>query len=190
MVDPVAFAVFAAAGYPAHLLADHPFQPSEWAANKGRPCGAGRTACTKHVAVVVAFQAAFVTILALATGLTPDPTAILSGLAFTAWSHYWMDRRFTAAGLYQTIGKSGFASLGTPRPGRNDNPSLGTGAYRMDQDWHILWIMITSLIMASTGAALLATTGTAALLMAAAITASRSGRRTLRNEENRAHQPA
>ena len=90
-----------------------------------------------------------------------------------------MDRRFTAAGLYRAIGKTEFANLGTPREGLDDNPSLGTGAYRMDQDWHILWIMITSLIMASTGTTLIAITMVATLIMAASITASRFGRRAL-----------
>lgn len=178
-IEPVTFLVFVAAGYPAHLLADHPFQESEWVADKGRPYGTGRAACAKHVAVVVLLQALFVTALAVATGRTPDPVAISAGLAFTAWSHYWMDRRFTAAGLYRAIGKTGFASLGTPRPDRDDNPSLGTGAYRMDQDWHILWIMITSLVMASTGTTLIAIVGVATLIMAASITASRHGRRAL-----------
>ncbi|QUX27885.1 DUF3307 domain-containing protein [Nocardiopsis akebiae] len=177
--DAVVFAVLAAASYPAHLLADHPFQSSQWAATKGGCDHAGRMACTKHVAVVVAFQAAAVLAVVAVTGLSVHPLAVAAGLALTAWSHWWFDRRFTAAGLYRAIGKTEFAALGAPRPGHDDNPSLGTGAYRMDQDWHTLWIAISALVMASTGLMLTVLVALAVMLMVAAILASRHGRRRL-----------
>ena len=178
-VDPTAFAALAAALYPAHLLADHPFQPSAWAATKGQCDHAGRVACAKHTTVVVALQGLFALGVAALTGLALDPVAVVTGLAFTAWSHYWMDRRFTAAGLYETLGKTGFAKLGTPRPGRDDAPHLGTGAYRMDQDWHTLWVAVTALVMASTGWMLVVLVAVSTTVMAAAILASRHGRRAL-----------
>ena len=178
-VDALVFATLAFASYPAHLLADHPFQPSQWAAAKGRCSHEGRTACAKHVAVVVAFQAAVVLAVVALTGLTVDPLAVAAGLVLTGWSHYWIDRRFTAAGLFAAIGKSEFASLGVPRPGHDDNPSLGTGAYRMDQDWHITWIAIVALVMASTGLMLAVLVSLAVVLMVAAILASRHGRRRI-----------
>lgn len=41
-----------------------------------------------------------------------------------------------------------------PTPGRViprpfDNPSLGTGAYALDQSWHIGWLFVTALIIAA-----------------------------------------
>ncbi|WP_304456003.1 DUF3307 domain-containing protein [Nocardiopsis sp. YSL2] len=163
----------------AHLLADHPFQLSAWAAAKGGCDHSGRIACAKHVAVVAIAQGLAVLLVLAATGLAVDPLAFVAFVVFTVWSHYWFDRRFTAAGLYEAIGKTGFATLGTPRPGHDDAPHLGTGAYRMDQDWHHLWLAIGALMLASTGVLLAVLTVAATALMAAAILASRAGRRTL-----------
>lgn len=117
--------------------------------------------------------------MAALTGLGISPLAFATGLALTAWSHYWMDRRFTAAGLYEALNKTGFARMGTPRPGYDDAPHLGTGAYRMDQDWHTLWVLITALVMASTGLLLTVLASVAVMVMVAAIVASRVGRARL-----------
>ena len=176
-VDALAFATLFAVSYPAHLLADHAGQPSSWAADKGRCDHTGRIACAKHVSVVVTLQALAVGLVALLTGLALDPLAVIIALGLTGWSHYWIDRRTTATGLFAAIGKREFADLGTPRPGRNDNPSLGTGAYRMDQDWHITWLAITALVMASTGWALTVLVCLALMAMSTAILLSRHGRR-------------
>ncbi|MFE9247084.1 DUF3307 domain-containing protein [Nocardiopsis sp. NPDC006938] len=165
--------------FAAHNLADHPLQPSEWAATKSRCDHEGRVACAKHVVVVVLAQALAVLAVVGLTGTTVSPLAVLAGIGFTGWSHYWFDRRFTAAGLYEAIGKTGFARLGTPRPGTDDAPHLGTGAYRMDQDWHILWLAISALIIASTGLLLAVLASAATILMVSAILASRYGRRVL-----------
>lgn len=178
-VDAVAFAALAAASYPAHLLADHPFQTSACATTKGEPGRAGRAACAKHTATVVVFQAAAVAFIALVAGLALDPLAVAVGLALTGWSHYWIDRRVTAAGLWEAIGRTEFAKLGTPRPGHDDNPSLGSGFYRMDQDWHTLWVALTALVMASTGLMLNVLLCLTVMVMVASILASRHGRRRL-----------
>ena len=45
-------------------------------------------------------------------------------------------------------GKADFYRLGAPRDGRDDNPSLGTGAYALDQSWHYLWLFVAALIIA------------------------------------------
>ncbi|MEU5859336.1 DUF3307 domain-containing protein [Nocardiopsis dassonvillei] len=181
-MQPVDLAVLGGLALPliaAHNLADHPFQASEWAAAKGQCSHEGRLACTKHVAVVVGLQALAVLAVVGLTGTAVSPLAVVSGLALTAWSHWWFDRRFTAAGLYEALGKSGFAKLGTPRPGHDDAPHLGTGAYRMDQDWHHLWLAISALVIASSGLLLVVLTSIAVMLMVLAIVASRAGRRAL-----------
>lgn len=43
-------------------------------------------------------------------------------------------------------GKGDFYDLGRPREGKNDNPSLGTGAYALDQSWHWAWIFISTIV--------------------------------------------
>ena len=165
--------------FAAHNLADHPLQSSAWAAAKGQCTHEGRLACTKHVAVVVLLQAVAVLGVIVLTDTAVSPVAVVVGLAFTGWSHWWFDRRFTAAGLYQALGKTSFAKLGTPRPGHDDAPHLGTGAYRMDQDWHILWLALSGLIIASSGLILTVLASLATMLMISAIVASRIGRRAL-----------
>ncbi len=168
----------------AHLYADHAGQPAAWAAAKGGCDHAGRVACAKHVAVVTLIQALAVGVMLTLTDLDVDLASVVAGLGFTAWSHYWFDRRVTARGLYRAIGKLGFADLGTPRPGHDDNPSLGTGAYRMDQDWHHLWLAIVALVMAApAGPTLSVLVAGAAGFMAIAIVASRRGRVLLAREE-------
>ncbi len=42
-----------------------------------------------------------------------------------------------------------FWYLGKPRFGKDDNPSLGTGAYALDQSWHYLWLFVCALILAA-----------------------------------------
>ena len=168
--------------FAAHNLADHPLQSSAWAAAKGQCDHEGRLACAKHIAVVVVLQAVAVAVVVALTDTAVSPAAVVLGLAFTAWSHYWFDRRFTAAGLYQALGKTGFAKLGTPRPGHEDAPHLGTGAYRMDQDWHILWLALSGLIIASSGLILTVLASLATMLMVASIIVSRVGRRALDQE--------
>jgi hypothetical protein len=68
-------------------------------------------------------------------------------------SHYWAGRRSTLARLAAAIGKGEYYRLGSPRPGWADNPSIGTGAYALDQAWHIAWLWVAALVIAA-GAAL------------------------------------
>src|SRR5256885_16927252 len=72
--------------------------------------------------------------------LFPYPTLSRSGLAVSAVTHYIADRRTPllrlAEAMQPVTGKADFYRLGAPREGRDDNPSLGTGAYALDQSWH------------------------------------------------------
>jgi hypothetical protein len=84
------------------------------------------------------------------TGARPSPIRAAAGLAVSAGSHYWADRRSTLAALAELVpGKGSFYRLGTPRPGRDDNPTLGTGAYALDQAWHTGWLLIAALVIAA-----------------------------------------
>ncbi|MGH3921845.1 MAG: hypothetical protein ACRDTT_03035 [Pseudonocardiaceae bacterium] len=47
-----------------------------------------------------------------------------------------------------SFSKGDFYRLGVPRNGRDDNPSLGTGAYMLDQSWHYGWLGVAALVTA------------------------------------------
>jgi hypothetical protein len=101
-------------------------------------------ACARHVATLAVTKA---------IGLA----AVVLALALDALSHYWADRRSTLAWLADWLdrtvspGKADFFRLGGPRPGRDDAPHLGTGAYALDQSWHIGFVFLAALT-ASVGA--------------------------------------
>jgi len=145
-------AVFAAvfvALFAAHSVGDHWVQTHHQACAKGAPTAAGRLTCLRHVATLTATKAAALAALALVTGLALHPIALLAGLGVDALSHYWADRRVTLARLAEAIGKGDFYRLGSPRPGTTDAPHLGTGAYALDQSWHIGFLFVAALIIAA-----------------------------------------
>ena len=151
IVSLISLATFAAvfcALYAAHSVGDHWVQTHSQACGKSAPTAAGRLACARHVATLTLTKTAAVTALALVTGLTLHPLAFVAGLGVDAVSHYWADRRVTLARLAERLGKRGFYELGTPRPGRDDAPHLGTGAYALDQSWHIGWLFVAALVIA------------------------------------------
>jgi hypothetical protein len=140
-------AVFAAL-FAGHELADHWFQTNRQATAKGIPGWPGRLACACHTATLTATLTLALMATAAATGAAMSIPWTACALAVNGASHYWADRRTTLAGLADRIGKGVLYRIGSPRPGRDDNPSLGTGAYALDQSWHIAWLFITALIIA------------------------------------------
>lgn len=132
----------------AHQVADHWVQTSHQAARKGLPGWPGRIACATHVATYTATTAAMVGFLWVVLDLDISPLGFVAGQLMSAVTHYWADRRFTLAGLCDRLGKGGFYRLGVSRPGRDDNPSLGTGAYALDQSWHWFWLGVAALVTA------------------------------------------
>lgn len=151
--QPGAFAAVFVALYAAHMVGDHWVQTGFQAAVKDARDFVGRRACAAHVATLTATKLAFVAAVALVLGLPWHPAWLAAGLAADAASHYWADRRYTLAWLAAAAeraginGKAVFYRLGAPRPGRDDNPSLGTGAYALDQSWHIGWLFVAALII-------------------------------------------
>jgi hypothetical protein len=146
-----AFAAVFAALYAAHEVGDHWVQRHREALGKGVPGWRGRFRCARHAAALVAVKAAAVAAVVAVTGLHLRPAAVAAALAVDAVSHYWADRRVTLERLAGLIGKGEFWHFGAPRAGRDDAPHLGTGAYALDQSWHIGWLFIAALI-AATGA--------------------------------------
>lgn len=151
---PATFAAVFAALYAAHHIGDHWVQTHHQALTKGAASWRGRLACARHVASLTAVQVVAVAALVPALGVQLNPAAVAAGLAVNAASHWWADRRHTLARLAVLAegaginGKTAYYRLGAPRPGRDDNPSLGTGAYHLDQAWHVGWLFPAALIIA------------------------------------------
>jgi Protein of unknown function (DUF3307) len=157
-------AVFVAL-YVGHVVGDHWVQSDHDARHKGLPGWVGRRACASHVLTLTLTKAITVFSVLALTHAPVTPWQLAAGLTVDAVSHYWADRRTTLAKLAALIpGKAGFYRLGTPRQGHllkgstigdkpirvmaDDNPCLGTGAYALDQSWHIAWLFVASLIIA------------------------------------------
>lgn len=143
-----AFGAVFAALYAAHQVADHWIQTQHQADYKGDPGWPGRIACAAHVTTYTATGLFSLFALAAATGWRPDPWHLVIGMSISAVTHYIADRRTPLARLAWALGSGPFWTLGAPRPGHRDNPSLGTGAYALDQSWHVGWLFFAALFIA------------------------------------------
>lgn len=177
MESAVTFAVVLVALLVAHDVADHWIQTNHQAQHKGLPGWPGRLACARHVATYTATTAALVASVWHLFSLPIAPLGFVLGQMVSAVTHYWVDRRFTlqwlANLLERSAGKGTFYQFGAPRdvfanneafapvqlyrftPGgargdevKWDNPSLGTGAYALDQSWHRSWLFVAALLTA------------------------------------------
>jgi hypothetical protein len=144
----VVFAVVLPVLLVAHTVADHWVQTDRQASRKGLPGWAGRRACAAHVATYTATTAAAVAAAWVLFGLPITPAGFLVGQLVSAVTHYVADRRTPLAGIARLLGKARFYALGVPREGRDDNPSLGTGAYALDQSWHHAWLVVAAITTA------------------------------------------
>ncbi|WP_033439382.1 DUF3307 domain-containing protein [Saccharothrix sp. NRRL B-16314] len=151
-LDTLATAVTFAATLPAllvaHNVADHWVQTEAQAAHKGQRSTAGRLACLRHVASYTLVTAGTVALLWWLLDLPITLLGFVAGQLVSAVTHYWADRPHNLARLARLCGKRTFVTFGAPRPGRDDNPSLGTGAYALDQSWHGLWLGVAALVTA------------------------------------------
>jgi hypothetical protein len=132
--------------YAAHEVGDHWVQTRHQACHKGAAGWSGRLACARHVGMLSGVKAVTLGMASTVLGVHLRPTALVAALLVDAVSHYWADRRSTLARLANLIGKGEFYRLGAPREGHDDAPHLGTGAYALDQSWHIGWLFIAALI--------------------------------------------
>lgn len=151
LVPAVVFAVTLAVLLVAHTVADHWVQTSHQARTKGLPGWAGRRACTAHVTTYTAITAAAVAAAWWAFALPIDPVGFVLGQVVSALTHYLADRRTPLAWIADRAGKAGFYTLGAPREGHDDNPTLGTGAYALDQSWHHGWLAVAAALTALIG---------------------------------------
>lgn len=139
--------VFAAL-YAAHLVADHWVQTQHQADTKGAPGWRGRIACAGHVVTYTVTAVVALFLLAMATGWRPSLPSLTLGLVVSAVTHYLADRRMPLRWLAEQTGSGRFYRLGVPRAGHDDNPSLGTGAYVLDQSWHVWWLFVSAMVIA------------------------------------------
>ncbi|MGK5554347.1 transcriptional regulator [Actinomadura kijaniata] len=150
--EPAVFAAVFVALYAGHEVGDYWLQTHHQACGKGAPGWTGRILCARHVATLTAVKLAAVLLAGLVLALPLNPYTLAVGLGVDAISHYWADRRTTLAALARLLGrtlvpgKGEFVSLGAPRPGHDDNPTLGTGAAALDQSWHKAWLFVAALI--------------------------------------------
>lgn len=148
MPPPVTFAAVFIALYAAHQIADHWVQTEHQAATKGHAGWVGRYQCAMHVATYTLTAVVLLAVVGWRLDLHLDPLHTSAGLAISAVTHYIADRRSPLKRIAALAGHREFYQLGTPRFGRDDNPSLGTGAYALDQSWHIFWLFVAALVMA------------------------------------------
>jgi len=146
--DPATLAATFVVLYAAHSVGDHWVQTCHQAGAKGGDGTHARWACAGHVASLTVVKALVLLALVLLTTVTLSPVALVVGLSVDAVSHYWADRRTTLAALAARLRLTPFYQLGTPRPGHDDAPHLGTGAYALDQAWHVGWLLVTAFIIA------------------------------------------
>lgn len=150
------FAAVFAALYVAHSVGDHWVQSSCQAATKGQSGWTGRLACGRHVLGLTLTKGLVLVPVVLVLGLDVGLLGLVLGLGVDAVSHYWADRRTTLARLAKACGKGEFYSLGTPghpsHPVTAEGtyaPTLGTGAYALDQSWHMIWLLVAALLIAA-----------------------------------------
>ncbi|WUI01943.1 DUF3307 domain-containing protein [Spirillospora sp. NBC_00431] len=141
MASATVFSCVFIALWVAHQVGDHWVQTHTQACGKGAPGRRGQIWCARHVATLTATKAAVVAGVAVVLSLPLAPLSLVVALGVDAVSHYWADRRTTLARLADRVGKGEFARLGdgTAAP-------AGTGAYALDQSWHVAWLLIAALI--------------------------------------------
>ncbi|TXL86884.1 transcriptional regulator [Streptomyces sp. IB2014 016-6] len=156
MVTGATFAAVFIALYVGHSVGDHWVQSSCQAADKGKPGWVGRLADARHVLGLTLTKIILLLPVVLLLDLHVSTLGLILGFTVDAVTHWWADRRSTLAWLARITGKSEFYSLGTPAhpaspatAGGGYAPTLGTGAYALDQSFHHVWLLVGSLIIAT-----------------------------------------
>lgn len=151
-MDITAAATFVTTGFTMliwHNVADHWVQTDQQATDKGRHDHVGVLACLRHVATYTITLSIMLGVVWGLFDLAITPLGFLLGQVVSAVSHYWADRRYTLQWLatkFTWLGKKKFYHMGAPRPGKDDNPCIGTGSYALDQAWHWGWLFFAALV--------------------------------------------
>lgn len=142
-----AFAAVAVTLYAAHHVGDYWVQTHHQAMHKGRPGAEGRKACLAHVLSYLTTANVLLTILFLTLDIELSATGLLTASAVSGITHYLADRREHGImfRLARLLRKRGFLELGT-----GGAPQLATGAWALDQAWHIFWGVFVAALLAVT----------------------------------------
>jgi hypothetical protein len=135
--------------YVAHHIGDHWVQTGPQAAGKGASGWPGRLAAGRHVLTMTAVKMIALAACWLVLGLPLHGPQLVAGIVLDAASHWWADRRSTLARLAHRLGKTGFYQFAVQRDGFVDQHGPGTGAYVLDQSWHIGWLFVAALVIAA-----------------------------------------
>lgn len=128
------FAVVAVALAAGHWTGDYWIQTNSQAAAKGRPGWPGRLACAAHVATYTLALAACLAAAAAELGVPVTAGHAAAGLAVSAVTHYYADRRGPLRRLAAALGKGGYWDNGGSAP--------------LDQAWHWWWLFVSALVIA------------------------------------------
>ncbi|WP_157408136.1 DUF3307 domain-containing protein [Actinomadura atramentaria] len=140
---PVTYAVTLVTALVAHHVADHWIQTGTQAERKQDPGLAGTWAAARHVLTYTATLSAILALVAWRTGITYDPRRAALAALITAITHFIVDRGYSLKWIADHCGKGGFVRLGN-----RETAPAGTGAYALDQGWHLGWLLIATLILA------------------------------------------
>lgn len=139
MTSPAAkaAAAYAALRTAAHV-ADHWVQTGHQAAHKGDSGVTGHRAMAGHIAGYAGAQAVALVAVNHLLDIGLKPRGIAAAVAFSAATHWFIDRRWPVRKLADATGHRGFHDLGGP---------LG-GAYILDQSAHHLMEGVAAVVAA------------------------------------------
>lgn len=160
------FAAVAITLYAAHHVGDYWVQRDEDAQHKGDAGARGRLHCLFHVCSYLMTQNVMLVAAMFLLDVKVSPLGGLAALTVSGVTHYMADRRehglmFKLARLLPSTKE--LLQLGRPRQLRVDarwiddsydavldNPQLATGAWALDQAWHIFWGVFVAALLAVT----------------------------------------
>lgn len=122
----------------AAAVADHWFQTGHQAAHKADAGLAGHKVMARHVASYAGAQAVALVAADRLLDIGLKPSRIAAAVAFSAATHWFIDRRWPVRRLADATGKRPFHDLGGP---------LG-GAYILDQSAHHLMEAVAAVVAA------------------------------------------
>ena len=132
----VNFAVTLAALIPLHSLADHWIQTDHQATTKGESGWSARLADLAHVTTYTLTLLVGLLVVDWRCHLAYDIPRLVIALVFNGITHYIADRRSPVTGLATKLGKGGWLKF---------DPEAG---YKLDQSWHLFFLLVTALIIA------------------------------------------
>ncbi|WP_335991694.1 DUF3307 domain-containing protein [Glycomyces sp. MUSA5-2] len=133
----IAFGAVAPTLYAAHAVGDHWVQSHTSACAKGTAGAAGHRACLTHVLTYLATCLVAVLAVTAALGIldTLTATGVVVGLVVNGLTHYVVDRRKPLVFLARLTGHGGWIDSGDPE-----------AAYKLDQSWHLGWLLVSAVL--------------------------------------------